>query len=92
MRGVLIIASTLFVLSSLSFAVQHHKSIKSKSGSVAGLSPDDCTLQFAGSARKAVKLRTQNDGSSYTKVNGGKPIAVADWFKMTCSLDPRTEP
>ena len=54
-----------------------------------GLAPDDCNLTFAGSARKAVKLRSPSAGSSYTKLNGGSPITVAQWFKTTCSLDSK---
>lgn len=56
---------------------------------LAGLAPDDCNLTFAGTARKAVKLRTASDGTSYTQVNGGKPITVAGWFTMACALDPK---
>src|SRR5213596_788764 len=48
---------------------------------------DDCSLQFQGSARKAVKLRTKVSGKDYKKVSNGDAISVSDWLKMTCSLD-----
>jgi len=32
------------------------------------LAADDCSLQFQGSARKAVKLRTKDSGKDYKKV------------------------
>ena len=57
------------------------------------LSPDDCSWQSpsgtptrAGS-RKALKLRTVEDGKNYTKYNRGKPINIDEWFKFTCGLD-----
>jgi hypothetical protein len=62
---------------------------KPKRSTLARIAPDDCNQQFAGSARKAVKLRKASDGSTYKKVNGGSPISVSDWFTMTCSLDPK---
>src|SRR5206468_2506180 len=42
---------------------------KSKRSALKNIQPDDCTLSFSGSARKAVKLRTAADGQNYTKVN-----------------------
>ena len=51
------------------------------------LAADDCSLQFQGSARKAVKLRTKDSGKDYKKVSNGDAISVSDWLKMTCSLD-----
>jgi hypothetical protein len=60
---------------------------KPKRSTLAGIAPDDCNQTFAGSARKAVKLRKASDGSTYTKVDGGNAISVADWFTMTCALD-----
>jgi hypothetical protein len=62
---------------------------KPKRSTLAGIAPDDCNQQFAGSARKAVKLRKASDGSTYAKVNGGNAISVSDWFAMTCALDPK---
>jgi len=84
----LILAVLLLAVSYPSFAQPKTPSKPSRS-TLAGLAPDDCNLTFAGSARKAVKLRTASSGSAYTKVNGGTPISVAGWFTMTCSLDPR---
>ena len=57
------------------------------------ISPDDCSWQPAGGApsrpgsRKALKLRTADDGRNYKKYNGGKPIDIDEWFKFTCALD-----
>lgn len=51
--------------------------------------PADCIVAFAGTSRKAVKLRTEADGTNYAKLNGGNVIAVSDWFKDTCNLDPQ---
>jgi len=62
---------------------------KPASSSLQGLAPDDCSLTFAGSARKAVKLRTTSSGTHYTKINGGNPITVAQWFTKTCALDSK---
>lgn len=52
-------------------------------------SPDDCNLKFRGDGRKAVKLRTAHDGSRYTKVNGGTPMRIPEWYALTCSLDAK---
>src|SRR5437667_471945 len=51
------------------------------------LAADDCSLQFQGSARKAVKLRTKDSGKDYKKVSNGDAISASDWLKLTCSLD-----
>lgn len=52
---------------------------------------ENCDLTFAGSSRKAVKLRTVEDGKHYTAINGGQPISVAHWLAMACStFDPAT--
>ena len=51
------------------------------------VSADDCNLKFRGDGRKAVKLRTLGDGSSYAKLNDGKPVSVQEWYSITCSLD-----
>jgi len=51
---------------------------------------ESCSLTFAGSARKNVKLRTTADGSAYTDLNGGNPMTVAQWLQTTCStFDPK---
>lgn len=47
--------------------------------------PDDCSLEFNGQARKAVKLRTEADGTGYETRNGGQPITVSEWFHWVCS-------
>src|SRR6516164_6164718 len=44
-----------------------------------------CDLDFAGSARKAVKLRKA--GQDYKKQNDGDPITVADFLSLVCGLD-----
>jgi hypothetical protein len=51
--------------------------------------PDDCDLRYRGDGRKAVKLRTAQEGSGYTKVNGDRPIGVQEWYSLTCSLDAK---
>jgi len=50
---------------------------------------DDCSWEFAGKPRRAVKLRTAADGANYTNHNGGKPTSVSEWFAYTCTLDPK---
>src|SRR5262249_29725418 len=47
----------------------------------------DCDLRFMGSARKAVKLRSAADGDSYTSLNGGRSVTVAQLLDFTCGLD-----
>ena len=54
-----------------------------------GKEPDDCTLQFKGKARKAVKLRSAAAGANYTSHNSGNPVTVSEWFQLVCSLDPK---
>ncbi len=49
--------------------------------------PDDCNLQFNGTDRRRVKLRTVADGAGYFNVNGGRPIDVSGWFREVCALD-----
>jgi len=46
-----------------------------------------CELDFAGSARKAVKLR--KPGQNYRKQNDGDPITVADFLSLVCGLDSK---
>jgi len=36
-----------------------------------------------------VKLRNTASGVHYTKINNGKPITVAQWFKRVCALDSK---
>jgi len=66
---------------------QSHKRSTKRKTTASNQAADNCSVPFNGSARKAVKLRKASDGSSYTKVNSGNPIKVADWFTMTCSMD-----
>lgn len=49
--------------------------------------PDNCSWQSGSKLRKAVKLRTIKDGTTYTNFNHGQPISIDEWFKFTCSLD-----
>ena len=49
--------------------------------------PDDCSWQSESRLRKAVKLRTANEGKGYTDYNQGQPITIDQWFKFTCGLD-----
>ena len=55
------------------------------------VAPDDCSWESGGAARsgsrKAVKLRTADEGKGYTKQNRGKPISIDEWFKFTCGFD-----
>lgn len=48
---------------------------------------DGCDLTFAGSDRKAVKLRPAN--LDYTFLNGGRPVGLPDFFAAVCPLDER---
>lgn len=50
---------------------------------------NDCSLQFAGSYRKAVKNRPASAGADYTVHNDGQPITVDDWFGLVCGFDPK---
>ena len=49
--------------------------------------PDDCSWESTSKSRKAIKLRTANDGAAYTDFNAGRPISLDQWFTMTCKLD-----
>jgi hypothetical protein len=49
--------------------------------------PDDCSWESTSKSRKAVKLRSENDGAAYTNFNDGRPISLTQWFEMTCKLD-----
>jgi hypothetical protein len=51
---------------------------------VAFCAADDCTLPFAGSYRKSIKLRKADLG--YQKYNNGKPINLNQWFDLTKQL------
>lgn len=53
----------------------------------AQLAPDDCSWPSGSGSRKAVKLRTADEGKGYTNYNRGKPITIDQWFKFTCGLD-----
>ena len=56
-------------------------------GVVGAQRPDDCSWKSTSKSRKAVKLRTENEGVSYTNFNSGRPITLDQWFEMTCKLD-----
>ena len=51
--------------------------------------PDDCSLKFTGSDRKAVKNRPVDTASKqgYTSVNEGNSITVPAWYDMVCEMD-----
>jgi hypothetical protein len=51
--------------------------------------PDNCSLKFTGSDRKAVKNRpvTTAQKENYTKFNGGSPISVDKWYEHVCEMD-----
>ncbi len=51
--------------------------------------PDDCSLEFLGKSRRAVKLRTEGDGRDYQKFNNGAPITVGQWYELAGSLDSK---
>jgi hypothetical protein len=57
--------------------------------SAAAVEPDDCSLKFAGSSRKALKNRAVDTATkqSYTKHNSGSPISVANWYGLVCDFD-----
>src|SRR5438128_8536779 len=48
------------------------------------LAADDCSLQFQGSARKAVKLRTKDSGKDYQKVSNGHATTAPAPLTPTC--------
>lgn len=50
-------------------------------------SPGDCSWESTSKSRKAIKLRTANDGAAYIDFNAGRPISLDEWFAMTCKLD-----
>jgi hypothetical protein len=51
--------------------------------------PDDCSWENKSKARKLVKTRSAEIGKSYINYNDGKPITIAEWYKLTCSLDAK---
>jgi len=51
--------------------------------------PDDCSWENKSKARKSVKTRSAEIGKSYVNYNDGKPITIAEWYKLTCSLDSK---
>jgi hypothetical protein len=51
--------------------------------------PDDCSWENKSKARKFVKTRSAEVGKSYINYNDGKPITIAEWYKLTCSLDAK---
>jgi hypothetical protein len=51
--------------------------------------PDDCSWENKSKARKSVKTRSAEVGKSYINYNDGKPITIAEWYKLTCSLDAK---
>jgi hypothetical protein len=57
--------------------------------SIEGQPPEDCTWTFTGRSRKAVKNRSPEEGKSYRVYAHGRPISLAHWFTLTCSLDAR---
>lgn len=54
---------------------------------VVSIRGDGCDLTFTGSDRKAVKLRPAN--LDYTFLNGGRSVALTDFFTAVCPLDER---
>jgi hypothetical protein len=51
--------------------------------------PDDCSWENTSKARKLVKTRSAEVGKSYINYNEGKPITIAEWYRLTCSLDAK---
>jgi hypothetical protein len=51
--------------------------------------PDDCSWENKSKARKLVKTRSAEVGKNYINYNDGKPITIAEWYKLTCSLDAK---
>jgi hypothetical protein len=51
--------------------------------------PDDCSWENKSKARKSVKTRSAESGKNYRSYNDGKPITIAEWYKLTCSLDAK---
>src|SRR5258708_2311069 len=54
-----------------------------------GGEPDNCSLKFTGSDRKAIKNRpvTTAEKENYSKFNGGNAITVDKWYEHVCELD-----
>src|SRR6266487_647347 len=52
---------------------------------------DDCSWTYAGSDRAAVKNRPITQ-ESYTQVNAGKPITIADWYDLVCPMGKQVPP
>lgn len=93
---------TNLILFSLLLTVAAAGRAQSTGGTGAQLPPDDCSWQPASgqpangqptngppraASRKAMKLRTADQGKAYTKYNRGKPITLDQWFNFTCGLD-----
>jgi hypothetical protein len=51
--------------------------------------PDDCSWENKSKTRKSVKTRSVESGKNYINYNNGKPITIPEWYKLTCSLDPK---
>jgi hypothetical protein len=51
--------------------------------------PDDCSWENKSRIRKSVKTRSAESGKDYINYNDGKPITIAEWYKLTCTLDPK---
>lgn len=51
--------------------------------------PDDCSWENKSKARKLVKTRSAEAGKTYVNYNDGKPITIAGWYRLTCSLDAK---
>lgn len=86
MKKRLLLVTSLLLLSLIipSFAQRGRRRWTSRA-TVTTNDNNGCDLRFAGSSRKAVKLRPVN--LNYPFHNGGRAISVSDWFSFVCTLD-----
>ena len=83
----LLCAAALLTVSSMAQRRRGRRAGSTSTPATAAAPDNGCGLSFAGSSRKAVKLR--KPGLNYTQHNGGRAIAVSDFFSFVCTLDPQ---
>jgi len=83
----LLCAAALLTVSSTAQRRRGRRAGSTSTPATAAAPDNGCGLSFAGSSRKAVKLRKPS--LNYTQHNGGRAIAVSDFFSFVCTLDPQ---
>ena len=81
----LLCAAALLTVSSTAQRRRGRRAGSTSTPATAAAPDNGCGLSFAGSSRKAVKLRKPS--LNYTQHNGGRAIAVSDFFSFVCTLD-----